>query len=372
MPRRSAVATKALSSQGPSLPGRAFRDKPRIHHDMDHWLGFRSVKKWLGGLNEDGQRKRIYDFARYARWRARQGLEADLDELIRICDEGTVKDLKNQALELKAWLESDDFQGIKKSSRERYQVDVRAFYRASMIELPRFKIIVPTAEVQGLTLEQEVTGLKFLEMVKRVLANGRLTIRDRSVTLFIVQSFSDNSTLAKVHNYYMFPQLAKFFGTEDYHRWDVSRCPAGPIYFARPKLIEGGHEFDPKRLPYTFMHVDSVEALKDWLDERRSQMGADLRVHAPAGPRHLPTSDPIYVMTDGRPMLPRHPTNVFLESGKRAKVNVPPGGPKLRQFQGSTLRYSYHAHELRDVGITLAKSFEQGPKLVKINQPQDT
>jgi len=35
-------------------------------------------------------------------------------------------------------------------------------------------------------------------------------------------------------------------------------------------------------------------------------------------PRFLPQSDPIYIMTDGRPMSPRHPTNLFCESGKRA------------------------------------------------------
>lgn len=109
-------------------------------------------------------------------------------------------------------------------SRDRYEVDVRAFFRASMIDLPKFKIVVPISEVQGLQLEQEVTGLKFLELVKRVLANGKLSIRGRSITLTIVQSFSDNSTLAKVHNLYMFPQLAKFFGTTDYHAWGLANC----------------------------------------------------------------------------------------------------------------------------------------------------
>ena len=65
------------------------------------------------------------------------GPGSDLDELIRKCDEGTVRDLKTQAEELKAWLESDDLHGVKKSSRDRYEVDVRAFFRTSIIDLPK-------------------------------------------------------------------------------------------------------------------------------------------------------------------------------------------------------------------------------------------
>ncbi|HVB95084.1 MAG TPA: hypothetical protein VND41_00595 [Nitrososphaerales archaeon] len=271
MLRKSAIATKAQQTRENGfkpLPGASFRSRPKLYDDIEHWLSFKSVKTWLGGLNEDGQKKRIYDFARYCRWRQKNGMVSDLDKLIQICDEGTVKDLKKQAEQLKAWLESDDFYGIKKSSRDRYEVDVRAFFRASMIDLPKFKIVVPVSEVQGLRLEQEVTGLKFLDLVKKVLANGKLSVRGRSITLTIVQTFTDNSTLAKVHNVYMFPQLVRFFGTKDYLRWDLSRCPAGPIYFSRPKNVEAGHEADPKRLPYTFLHVDAVQALIDWLDER--------------------------------------------------------------------------------------------------------
>jgi hypothetical protein len=369
MLRKSAIATKAEQTREAGLeplPGASFRSRPRLYIDLDRWLGFKSVQTWLGGLIDEGQRKRIYDFARYGRWRAKKGLESDLDELIRICDEGTVKDLKRQAEELKAWLESDDFHGVKKSSRDRYEVDVRAFFRASMIDLPRFKIVVPVSEVQGLQLEQEVTGTKFLELVKRVLANGKLSIRGRSITLTIVQTFSDNSTLVKVHNFYLFPQLAKFFGTTDYHAWDLSLCPAGPVFFTRPKNVEAGHEPDPKRLPYTFMHRDGVQALIEWLDERKRQTGREIQVYSPAGPRFLPQSDPICIMADGRPMSARHPTNLFCESGKRARVNMPPTGAKQHQFQGSTKRYQYHPHECRDCGITLAKPFKVDPAALQL------
>ncbi|MGH9920139.1 MAG: hypothetical protein ACRD6W_14895 [Nitrososphaerales archaeon] len=243
MVHKSATATKLEHTREKGLaplPGASYRTKPRLYDDIDYWLSFKAVKTWLGGLNEDGQKKRIYDFARYWRWRKRKGMVHDLDQLIRICDEGTVRDLKKQAEELKAWLESDDFHGIKKSSRDRYEVDVRAFFRASMIELPKFKIIVPVNEAQGLQLEQEVTGTKFLELVKPVLANGKLSVRGRSITLFIVQTLTGNSTLAKVHNVYAFPQLAKFFGTADYHSWNLSRCPAGPSTSAGPNWSREG------------------------------------------------------------------------------------------------------------------------------------
>jgi hypothetical protein len=214
------------------LPGKAYAlAESRVYHDLDHWLSFNTIQTWLHGLNKDGQRKRLYDFARYMRWRKARGLVADPDELIRLCDEGTVRTLKAQALELKAWLESHEFAGRKKTSRDRHNVDIRAFCHAFMIELPRFKLNLPHGDSAGLVLEQEVTGLKFLEMVKKALANGKLSIRDRSITLTIVQSFADNSTLAKVHNYYMYPQLVSFFGTEDYRNWDLGKCPSADSSF---------------------------------------------------------------------------------------------------------------------------------------------
>jgi hypothetical protein len=351
------------------LPGTAYSaPETRRYDDLEHWLSFSTVKTWLQSLNPQGQKRRLYDFARYLRWRKAQGLVCDPDEMIKLCDEGTVRTLKRQALELKGWLESEEFAGRKKSSRERYNVNARAFYRAFMIDLPRFKISVPRSEglAGGISLEQEVTGLKFLEMVKKVLANGKLSVRDRSITLTIVQTFTDDSTLAKIHNYYLYPQLVKFFGTEGRARWDLSKCPAGPIYFTRPKVVEAGHEYDPKRLPFTFMHVDAVEALRDWLDERREWTGREISIHKPAGPRNLATSDPLYIMKDGlRPMPARHPTNVFLGSGKRAKVNI---APKERpgRYRGSAIRYPYHSHELRDVGITLARSFNVDPVAVQL------
>jgi hypothetical protein len=81
---KSALATKAEQTREAGLeplPGASYRSRPRLYDELDHWLSFESGQTWLGGLNPDGQKKRIYDFARYCRWRKRMGYVHDLDEL---------------------------------------------------------------------------------------------------------------------------------------------------------------------------------------------------------------------------------------------------------------------------------------------------
>ena len=93
---------------------------------------------------------------------------------------------KQHALELKAWLESDD----SRASRKAPGIDIRSTCgdrrglddsrSPSSRSRPHLRSSKTGARAGG-------DGPEFLEMVKKVLANGRLIVRDRAVTLFIVQ-----------------------------------------------------------------------------------------------------------------------------------------------------------------------------------------
>jgi hypothetical protein len=172
---------------------------------------------------------------------------------------------------------------------------VRGFYEKNLITLPKMKLKASDStssngvRMVAVKAKPEKPAEKFLEMTKKAL--NYAGVRDRSVILSALQGGMDASTLAEVFNYYAFPQLAKHFGTEDWHEWDTSLCPAR-VDLIRPK---SDYQF------YTFQDVDAIEALKEWLNDRTAGFGP-IKIYAPDDPSDLPTSDPIYVDRDGSPM----------------------------------------------------------------------
>jgi hypothetical protein len=71
--------------------------------------------------------------------------------------------------------------------------------------------------------------------------------------LVMLQSGMDASTLAEVFNFYAYPQLVSFFGSEDFNSWDTFKCPVR-IDLRRPK---SDYRY------YSFLDVDAIEAVKD-------------------------------------------------------------------------------------------------------------
>jgi hypothetical protein len=147
-----------------------------------------------------------------------------------------------------------------------------------------------------------------------------------------------------VFNVYAYPQLVSHFGTEDFEKWDVGRCPVR-VDLLRPKSL---YRY------YTFLDVDAVDALKDWLRKRLLVTGGPIRIHGPKGPSELPTSDPVFIRQGGGSITPAGVGAMFRQAGKKAGVNIPPAG-KQWGFRGAANRYPFHSHEVRDTLVTLAR-----------------
>jgi integrase len=319
------------------LPGRK-----KVYDDIDALRGSRAVQKWLEGMRAGPHRKTaLYNLARYLRWRRARALEADPDRLIEECLNGNNQTLIRHLDALVEYCQGGTFQGSSLETRRKNFKDVVSFYRAHFITLPKARI---NGEGERAVVRTEVTASSFLAFVKTVLLKARLSPLPRAVILTMLQSGMDASTLAQVFNVYGYPQLVSHFGTEDFEKWDVRRCPVR-VDLVRPKS---------QYRYYTFLDADAVDALKDWLRKRQLMTSGPIRIHGPKGPSELPVSDPIFIKREGGSITPAGVGVIFRQAGKRAGVNIPPAG-KQWGFRGAANRYPFHSHEVRDTLVTLAR-----------------
>ena len=318
--------------------------RPKVYDDVDALLKQESVSRWLRGLKEgSGRTTALYHFARYLRWARESGFVADPDRIVAECMDGTNRTLVEHLKRLHDYCSTGkDLEGDLPATRQRVYRSVRSWYDANYVSLPRSALKVPAEKSSSNHVRKEVTAMEFLGMVKKVLASAKLSARDKSIILTVLQGGFDDSTLAEAFNYVAFPQLAKWFGTQDYKTWDVSKCPV-QVWVNRPKT---DYRY------YSFVDVDALEALKEHLEVREREFGK-VAVHRPRNPGDLPTSDPVFLNQHGRPIRPSDVWHVFNDAGKRAGINVK--GSTRSPYKGASIRYPFRSHECRDTMVTLAK-----------------
>jgi hypothetical protein len=164
--------------------------------------------------------------------------------------------------------------------------------------------------------------------------------------LCVLQSGMDDSTLCQVFNYLAYSQLCGHFKTQNWHEWDIEKVPVR-MNLTRPKS---------NRRFYTFLDRDAVQCLKDWLAVRYSRTGKEIRILNGTRKDTIQPSDPIFINADGSPMKNYYPGHIFRKLGKEAGINIPPEKHPER-FRGATIRYAFHAHEVRDTLRSLASIF---------------
>ncbi len=301
-----------------------------------------SVKRWLNGIERDSWYKQVNVLHRFLLYRRRQNLGHDPDEMVDQVRKGANEVRIAHLQVLLDWLQGDD-EDVKyagASSRKQYFKAVKSFYRHNLVDLPMGTLQVTESEEEASEIPDEPTATEFLELARRVVDSGQLSIRDRSIVLTKVQGFMDNKTLCRIFNYVAFPQLARHFGTQDFRLWDENKVPVR-IDLKRTKT---------KILHFTALHRDAITEPKAWLKTRERQFGP-IKIY-PAKPGTLPRSDPIYVSRskEVRPIRQSYVSIIFNRSGKRSGVNEPSfeGIPQKR-------RYPFHSHEVRDVAITLSR-----------------
>ncbi len=105
------------------------------------------------------------------------------------------------------------------------------------------------------SMEDEDKSEVTLEDLLKLLTTGRPTIMEKAVVICKLQSGLDNSTFVDRFDFQVWKQLADWFGTEEYARWDEQRCPV-PI-----KLIRIKNQFQHTE----FLDVDAIHAIQEWM-----------------------------------------------------------------------------------------------------------
>lgn len=307
--------------------------------DVKPLLKYLSVKSWILSHKESARKNALYRFAAFVRWRRKNNYSIDPDEWIEECLNGNNMTLVKHLKVLKEWVEGPDIAGCKDITLVKYYRNVRSFYSYNLVSLPKSKLNARKKENE---IPVNVTAIQFLEMMKKVL-NSKVSLMVKSLMLVMLQGGMDDSTFAKVFNFVGFPQLVKHFGTEDWTKWDENNVPVR-IDLMRPKT---------DYYYYTFLGHDAIMLLKDWLNYRTSRYGR-VRIKPNENPSRLAISEPIFVNTQRRALKSEYVSVTYNRAGKVAGVNVVPEG-KLPRYKGSTRRYPFHAHEVRDTLVTLGR-----------------
>ena len=111
--------------------------------------------------------------------------------------------------------------------------------------------------------EQEISLSEFLEF----LTVGKPSIMEKALFLCKFHRGLDVSTLVDGFNYEAWPQIVKWFGSEDHNNWDYDKCPV-PIVLVRIKT-EYKHT--------GFLERDAIDMLCKYLDYRKEKTGSNMK-----------------------------------------------------------------------------------------------
>ena len=156
-----------------------------------------------------------------------------------------------------------------------------------------------------------------LEDFYKVLQNGKPSIIMRTIMLIKLQSGMDSSTLADRFNHEGYPQLVKYFKTENHESWNLVMCPV-PIRLVRVKT---GVQYT------TFLDHDAIVQLQEYLTWKEAKYGRQ------------DISKPLFMTKHNTPIhsawLSTHFSKMAINAGIQKKI--------------SRRVYRIRAHEVRDL-----------------------
>ena len=178
----------------------------------------------------------------------------------------------------------------------------------------------PTKKYKTTNGEDEQPSLSLDELME-LLTVGNPNLTQKAVFLCKFHRGLDTSTLVDRFNFQAWPQLVEYFGTTDYERWDLSKCPV-PIKLTRMKT------------DYThtgFLDVDAIEAIQRYLEYRFKKTFEEMK-----------EGDALFLNGRGEPIV----NNWIGFSLKKLAENA----GLSKQLEGyDQIRYKINSHELRDL-----------------------
>ena len=169
--------------------------------------------------------------------------------------------------------------------------------------------------------ESEQSSLTLDELME-LLTVGKPSITQKAVFLCKFHRGLDSSTLVDRFNFSAWEQLVKYFGTSDYHTWNLSLCPV-PIKLTRMKT-----DFTHTG----FLDRDAIIAVQNYLDYRKKKTGKEME-----------NGDALFLNEHRKPITNSWVNNISM---KRLAQNA----SLDKQLEGyKAVRYKINTHEFRDL-----------------------
>lgn len=273
-----------------------------------------AIKSWMRRLRSQETRdKFLFLFVKYFKWVQKQGKFNTPDELI--AHKQTAQNDKDTYLHIN--LAEDYFFEAKLSSFQEKSAytAIRSFYKHNKAALPSYSLNFRQKPLKPVVTQQPIT----LDELKILLSTAKA--REKAIFLVMLQGGIDRSTLAEYFNFYAWPQITKQLGSEDPENWDLSRLPIR-INLTRVKTrVEH----------YTFISVDAVKALQQWLNVRKTLMGKPMQ-----------NGEALFLTAQRNALRKESVSTIF------NRLAIAAGLESKKYGKASEIRYRFHAHELRD------------------------
>ena len=159
-----------------------------------------------------------------------------------------------------------------------------------------------------------------LEEFLLILTVGKPSILKKSVFMSKFHGGMDSLTLADRFNFNAYPQIVKYFGTENYMVWDLSLCPV-PINIVRPKT-------NVRSL--IMQDYDAIVCLQAWLKDRERITGHKINI-----------TDPIFINQRGNPISSHWIKDSFFDLADEAGLQ--------EKVKGYDKTYKKKSHLVRDL-----------------------
>lgn len=170
--------------------------------------------------------------------------------------------------------------------------------------------------------EQIMTLPEFL----KILTIGKPSLTERAVFLCKFQRGLDSSTLVDRFNFEVWSQLVEAFGTEEYKKWDLKKCP----------ILIGLKRVKTNVSHYGFLDRDSISAVIDYLDYRKNITGKEMH-----------DKEPLFINNFQNQIGEGWITDSFNRMRKNAGLDEILN--KKQVADGARKKYRITAHETRDL-----------------------
>ena len=307
----------------------------------DSVLGLDSVNFWLTQLNESGHRnstskhdtKKIYlhglsklnawllgrSFPSYETvWNDGQITRkavtksfANVEELMNYCNESDYG-VKTAQRVVREYMAGDQMTKMSSSTQTYTRSAIKSYFGIHDVLL-----VLPKMRKKRLDPVSDDDFNMTLEDFYRMVQDGKPSVMMKTIMLIKLQSGMDSSTLTDCFNYEEYPQLVKYFKTDDHKSWNLDMCPV-PISLVRVKT----------NVQYTtFLERDAIAQLQRYLTWKEAKYGKQ------------DISKPLFMTKQNTPIHSTWLSTSFSEVAVRAGI----------QEKVSHKVYKIRAHRVRHV-----------------------